>query len=222
MLLILADEIYGELHFSGDHDSIARYYPEGTIVSAGLSKWCGAGGWRLGTFTFPPQLAWLREAMASVASETFSSTSAPIQHAAITAFEGSPEIDRYIAASRRILTALSAEVTTLLTETGAKVVPPKGGFYIFPDFSPLSERLAGRGITTGSALASRALDACGVAFLPGSAFGRPAGELTARMAFVDFDGATALRQAHANPGGGLPEACRSVVDGVRRFCDWLR
>src|SRR5690606_7376175 len=82
-LVILSDEIYGELHHEGAHVSIARYYPKGTIISAGLSKWCGAGGWRLGTFTFPRELRWLLDAMASVASETYTSTSAPIQYAAV-------------------------------------------------------------------------------------------------------------------------------------------
>jgi aspartate aminotransferase len=74
---LLSDEIYGELIFDGKHLSIAKFYPEGTIISSGLSKWCGAGGWRLGTFTFPSSLSWLLEAMASMASETFTSTSAP-------------------------------------------------------------------------------------------------------------------------------------------------
>ena len=48
-IYILSDEIYGQLHHQGNHISIAKYYPEGTIISSGLSKWCGAGGWRLGT-----------------------------------------------------------------------------------------------------------------------------------------------------------------------------
>src|SRR5690606_13161959 len=47
-IYILSDEIYGQLHHEGAHISIARFYPEGTIISSGLSKWCGAGGWRLG------------------------------------------------------------------------------------------------------------------------------------------------------------------------------
>src|SRR5690606_14005864 len=47
-LMLLSDEIYGELHHKGEHISVARWYPEGTIISSGLSKWCGAGGWRLG------------------------------------------------------------------------------------------------------------------------------------------------------------------------------
>jgi aspartate aminotransferase len=94
--LVLADEIYVEANFLGEHTSIAPFYPEGTIVSSGLSKWCGGGGWRLGAFAFAfsPQLQWLKNAMATAASETYTSTSAPIQYAAIKAFQGGPEIDQ--------------------------------------------------------------------------------------------------------------------------------
>jgi aspartate aminotransferase len=70
-LVVLSDEIYGELDHRGQHRSIAEFYPEGTIVSSGLSKWAGAGGWRLGTFLFPSTLRWLQDAMAVAASETF-------------------------------------------------------------------------------------------------------------------------------------------------------
>src|SRR5690606_20032185 len=38
-IILLSDEIYGQLHHKGSHVSVARYYPEGTIVSSGLSKW---------------------------------------------------------------------------------------------------------------------------------------------------------------------------------------
>ncbi|KKL25743.1 hypothetical protein LCGC14_2402240 [marine sediment metagenome] len=95
-ILILSDEIYGETKYDGDHVSISKYYPEGTIVSGGLSKWCGAGGWRLGTFIFPKELDWLREAMCVIASETYTTVSAPIQCAAITAFRGAPSIEHYL------------------------------------------------------------------------------------------------------------------------------
>lgn len=95
-VILVSDEIYGMIHHQGQHVSIARFYPEGTIISSGLSKWCGAGGWRLGTFSFPKHLSWLLDAMAVVASETFTSTSAPIQHAAVTAFEDHPELDIYL------------------------------------------------------------------------------------------------------------------------------
>lgn len=57
----LIDEIDGELHHDGNHLSLARYDPEGIIIRAGLSKWYGAGGWRLVTFTLTEGLSWLLE-----------------------------------------------------------------------------------------------------------------------------------------------------------------
>ena len=133
-VILLSDEIYGELHHRGQHVSIARFYPEGTIISGGLSKWCGAGGWRLGTFTFPHDLHWLLEAMATVASETYTSTSAPIQYAAVRAFEGGAEIENYLAQSRRVLRHLGRHFAKALRGAGASVADPVGGFYLFPDF----------------------------------------------------------------------------------------
>ena len=49
-LIVLSDEIYSRLTFDKKYLSISNFYPEGTIISSGLSKWCGAGGWRLGFF----------------------------------------------------------------------------------------------------------------------------------------------------------------------------
>lgn len=62
-------------------------YPEGTIILTGISKWAGAGGWRLGAFSFPPELKAVREAMTVLASETYSAVSAPIQYAAMEAYK---------------------------------------------------------------------------------------------------------------------------------------
>ncbi|MHA2338323.1 MAG: pyridoxal phosphate-dependent aminotransferase, partial [Candidatus Hodarchaeales archaeon] len=95
--------VYGKLHHENNHTSIARFYPEGTIISSGLSKWAGAGGWRLGTFSFPHELKWLMNAMAVVGSETFTSVSAPIQYAAVKAFEFGKELQDYVRHCQRIL-----------------------------------------------------------------------------------------------------------------------
>jgi aspartate aminotransferase len=191
-VLVLSDEIYGELHHKGQHASIAKWYPEGTIISGGLSKWLGAGGWRLGTFVFPQELAKLREAITAVASETYTSTSAPISHAAVVAFGGGEDIDRYLTSVRRVLAAIGRQTARRLQAIGTVCAQPTGGFYVFPDFTPHAAKLAKRGITTSESLTRRLLDETGVALLPGSAFGRPESELTARLAYVDFDGAKAL------------------------------
>ncbi|MCP4443976.1 MAG: aminotransferase class I/II-fold pyridoxal phosphate-dependent enzyme [Myxococcales bacterium] len=89
-IMLLSDEIYGEVQHDGSHISISRFYPERTIISGGISGWCGAGGWCLGTFVFPKELFWLMEPIVTTVSETYTSTSAPIQHAAISAYDDSP------------------------------------------------------------------------------------------------------------------------------------
>jgi len=226
-VVLLSDEIYGQLHHKGQHISVARYYPEGTIISSGLSKWCGAGGWRLGTFTFPPELDWLLEAMASVASETYTSVSAPIQHAAVYAFRGGIRIERYLWHARRILSALGNQCAKMMNNAGVLVHPPIGGFYLFPDFSPFAERLAERGIADSKSLCERLLADTGVAILPGIVFDRPAEELTARLAYVDFDGSKALSASETIPlDEPLPEDftelwCHNVTRAVRLIIDWV-
>ena len=195
-VILISDEIYGLLHHEGKHVSIARYYPEGTIISSGLSKWCGAGGWRLGTFSFPKNLEWLMDAMAIVASETFTSTSAPIQHAAVRAFQGGPEIDEYLEKSRKVLKVLGHYLVERLRAMKLKTLMPDGAFYLFPDFENYREKLNEKGIYTSVELCNRLLEETGVAMLPGHDFGRDPDELTVRLAYVDFDGQEAL--SHVN------------------------
>ncbi|MFQ5576935.1 MAG: pyridoxal phosphate-dependent aminotransferase, partial [Anaerolineae bacterium] len=53
-LIILSDEIYALTAYGTvPHVSIARYYPEGTIITGGLSKHLSLGGWRLGVAILP-------------------------------------------------------------------------------------------------------------------------------------------------------------------------
>lgn len=225
-LLVLSDEIYGKLNHDGRHRSIAPLHPRGTIFSGGLSKWCGAGGWRLGVFVVPPAMRWLVEAMAAVGSETYTSTSAPIQHAAVRAFQDDPEIDDYLVSARMVLQALGRRAARTLERAGARVAAPEGGFYLFPDFSPLREELEAAGIRTSDDLCERALDDTGVAFLPGTAFGRDPAELNARLAYVDFDGAAALQAVQRIGTGAVDDAfleryCARTVAGIERLAEWI-
>ena len=226
-MIILSDEIYGQLHFKGQHISIARFYPEGTIISSGLSKWCGAGGWRLGTFAFPPDFDWLMNAMAAVASETYTSVSAPIQYAAVRAFRGGILIERYLLHVRRILEHLGDHSTKILREAGIQVHSPNGAFYLFLDFSPLSTKLKKKGITSSKKLCEKLLQETGVAILPGEAFQCLPEKLTARLAYVNFDGAKALSMSETIPlSENLPEYfadhyCISVIQAVQKIADWV-
>jgi len=225
-MIILSDEIYGQLHFKGEHVSIARFYPEGTIISSGLSKWCGAGGWRLGTFAFPSNYEWLMNAMSAVASETYTSVSAPIQYAAVRAFKGGILIERYLWHARRILEHLANKSTAILRKAGIQVHTPDGAFYLFIDFTPLAAKLKEKGITNSKVLCERLLKDSGVAILPGEAFQRPPEELTARLAYVNFDGAKALSTSETIPlNEKLPDNfaenhCFSVIQAMQKIADW--
>lgn len=99
-IVIIADEICGLITYKQQHTSMAELYPEGTIISGGLSKAFGAGGWRVGIWSFPKELHWLQDAMAVVASETFTSVAAPLQYAAIRAYEPDcAQLDAYLSKS---------------------------------------------------------------------------------------------------------------------------
>jgi len=227
-IFILSDEIYGQLHHKGTHISIGRFYPEGTIISSGLSKWCGAGGWRLGTFTFPKDLKWLLTKMAVVASETYTSVSAPIQFAAVQAFRGGIEIEQYLWQTRKILSALGQECAKRLNSSGIKVHLPAGGFYFFLDFTDCSHKFKQHGIHTSHELTQRLLDETGVAILAGSEFGRQPEEFTARIAYVDFDGSRALAAAETIPlheplpADFLKTNCGKVLRGIDRMVKWIK
>ncbi|KAJ0394265.1 hypothetical protein P43SY_004642 [Pythium insidiosum] len=192
-VLVISDEIYSELHHVGAHHSISKFYPEGTIVSGGLSKWCGAGGWRMGFWLFPASMAWLRHSMIVMASETYTSVASPIQHAARRAFvPDCIELAAYKEKCCKILKIIGLWCCHELREMRVTVLDPEGGFYVFPCFGTQRELLADRGILTDIELCQRVLNDTGVALLPGSAFGRDPTELYVRVAFVDFKGDIAL------------------------------
>ncbi|USE38160.1 pyridoxal phosphate-dependent aminotransferase [Endozoicomonas sp. SCSIO W0465] len=223
-VIIIADEIYGETRFSGQHHSMAGFYPEGTIISSGLSKWCGAGGWRLGTMIFPKALRAVQDAMAVIASETFTSTCAPIQYAACTAFSESSEINRYLEQSRQVLSLIARFMVDSLRGMGLQMADPVGGFYLFVSFEGFREQLMARGIKTSDDLCNNLLSDTGIAMLPGSDFGLMADQLFVRMAFVDFDGGKALgamAEGRYEPDVFVRQYCPKLYQACQRIKQWL-
>jgi aspartate aminotransferase len=225
-VVLISDEIYGLLHHTDQHVSIARFYPEGTIISSGLSKWCGAGGWRLGCFTFPKNLRWLQDAMATVASETYTATSAPIQYAAIKAFEFGDEINHYLTHSRKILRGIAKCLCYRLKELNIHSPLPHGGFYLFPNFEHYRDALEQKKIFTSVEFCKRLLKDTGVAMLPGSDFGRQPEELTARLAYVDFNGDEALQASMKMENDPIDDAflekhCHKLIEAMGVLGKWL-
>ena len=141
-VLVIADEIYGLLDHRGQHVSMARHHPEGTIVTGGLSKWCGAGGWRLGVAMLPRELSGdFKQALLGIASETWSCAPLPVQHAACAAYAWNAPVRDYLAHQRRLLAQLGNAIAQRLQAAGLRVHAPTGGFYLFPDISAYDQLL---------------------------------------------------------------------------------
>lgn len=223
-VIVVSDEIYGMLDHHGDHHSISTHYPEGTIISGGLSKWCGAGGWRLGALAFPKALGWLADAVAVAASETFTSTSAPIQYAAVTAFEPHAEMEDYLQRARRILGQLGRYCNRILNETGIENPDPQGGFYLFPDFSSYRSAFERRQIPDADALCRALLEQKGVAVLPGSEFGYPPSLFAFRLSYINFDGGKALAAASEETVDDrfIETYCPETLEAMRQIRDWIQ
>ena len=220
-LIVISDEIYAELDFSGTYKSLSHYYPQGTIISGGISKWCGAGGWRLGTMVFPEELNDLRTAIRSVSSETFTSVSAPIQYAAINAYNTSH--DRYLWASRESLAIISEFIFEELSSVGIECIKPEGGFYILCDFSKVINKSSS--IRTSKDLCKKMLAELNFANLPGSDFGLPDDDLITRMAFVDFDGSAVLKRFSNDKKfekEEIPMFFPKIYEGIKKLVKWAK
>lgn len=220
-IIVISDEIYTELDFNGNYHSISHFYPEGTIISSGLSKWCGAGGWRLGTLTFPKELKIIHDSVRSLASETFTSVSAPIQYAAVKAY--TEDHSEYLNNSRTILKKVADFVYDQLSEIGIECIRPQGGFYILCDFSKIIKH--NNIINNATTLCEQVLQNTGFAMLPGKNFGIEDEKLITRMAFVDFDGNKALSFMIDNTSikdDDFNELFPKINEGILNLKSWLK
>ncbi len=213
-LIILSDEIYSELSFNNNYKSISNFCPEKTIISTGLSKWCGAGGWRLGYFVIPENLKILKNTLNVLASETFSAVSAPIQYAAIQAFNG--DHTNYIRISRKILQTVGSYVYDNLSSNKVLINKPQGGFYLMPEFINAK-------FNSSSEMCDKILKKTGVALLPGSDFGFDEKRMLARLSFTDFNGENFMNEYekyNASDNQLIEKFAPKIIEGVNRLKKW--
>ena len=214
-ILVLSDEIYSELSFDDNYKSISSYCPENTIISTGLSKWCGAGGWRLGYFVIPNELTRLKNSLKILASETFSSVSAPIQYAAIAAHKN--DHTNYIYKSRKILKLVGEYVYNNLKSNKILIDKPQGGFYLMPEFLDMKFK-------SSQEMCSSLLTDTGVVLLPGSDFGFSKDKLITRLSFTDFDGKEFmdnLPEKQSLDDSLVDKFAPKVVEGTKRLKAWV-
>jgi aspartate aminotransferase len=159
-LFVLADEIYSEILYEGEHYSIAAFpgMAARTAILDGFSKTYAMTGWRLGYGVMPEALA---EQVARLMVNSASCTASPVQRAGLEALTGPQDAVREMVAAFRRRRDLI--VDGLNSIPGVSCREPAGAFYVFPN-------ITGTGMRSKE-FADLLLAEYGVAALSGTAFG---------------------------------------------------
>ena len=215
-LLVLSDEIYTDLTFCNKYDSISKFYPEGTFISGGLSKWCGAGGWRVGFFAVPKKLSNFLKVIVTLASESYSTVNTPSQYAAVQAYEG--DFSEYKKKTLNILRSVGNYVYSNLKSNKVLINQPQGAFYLMPEFK-------NKKFKTSSKLCEVILNETGVAMLPGSDFGFKPDKMLTRLSYTDFDGTQFfenVKDYKTISDEMVRKYAPNVVEGTTKLSNWAK
>ena len=160
-LVVLADEIYGRLQYSGEPLSIATLpgMADRTITLDGFSKTFAMTGWRMGYGVLPE---WLVPSFSRLVINSVSCTNAFAQFGAVEALTG-PQDDAD-AMRTEFIARRQIMVDGLNAIPGVTCVMPHGAFYTFPNVSSFGR--------TSSEIADHLLYDAGVCGLAGTSFGK--------------------------------------------------
>jgi len=215
-IIVLSDEIYTDLTFKSNYNSISKYYPELTFITGGLSKWCGAGGWRLGFLAVPNKLTEFLSSLKSLASESYSTVNTPTQFAAVEAYSGN--YDDYKNKVKSILNAIGSYVYNNIKSNKVLISPPQGAFYLMPEFKNTKYK-------NSSKLCEAILNETGVAMLPGSDFGFKPKKMLTRLSYTDFNGTEFFKNVtnyNSVDDDMIKKYAPHVVEGVSKLSNWAK
>jgi len=169
-IMVLSDEIYGELTYGREHVSIASLpdMRERTVLVSGFSKAYAMTGWRLGYACGPRELMALLTKLHQYAIMCAPTTA---QHAAIEAMTGG---DEDVAQMREEYDMRRRFIVDELNKLGLTCFEPEGAFYVFPS-------IKGTGMSSEE-FCQRLLTEKHVAVVPGNAFGE-SGEGFVRISY---------------------------------------
>lgn len=183
-LIVLSDEVYGELIYGDDPDeepepmSLAtpRAYRDRVVLLNGFSKAWAMTGYRIGFVAGPEDIV---DAMMKIHQYGIMSAPTLSQAAGVEAMNhGEKDVQRMRREYRRRRDFLVGALNSM----GLETVMPKGAFYLFP-----SIRSTGM---SSEDFALKLLKEYGVALVPGTAFG------TSGEGFVRISYATGMQQLH--------------------------
>ncbi len=168
-VIIVSDEIYEHITFTGKHISLATFssIADRVVTVNGVSKGYAMTGWRIGYMGAP---LWLSKACNKLQGQFTSGVSSIAQRAAlaaVTSKSDSKERMREAFLRRRDL------ICSLLGDIpGLKVRVPQGAFYVMPDISSfIGKSYSGQVIKDADDLTFFLLAEARVAMVSGSAFG---------------------------------------------------
>lgn len=169
-IMVLSDEIYAELTYSGSHVSIASIdgMKERTIIVNGFSKTYSMTGWRLGYALGPAPII---KQMTKIHQFGIMSSPTTSQYAAIEALKN---CDDAIARMREEYNMRRRLMIDSLNGMGLTCFEPEGAFYVFPS-------IKSTGLTSDE-FCERLLVEKKVAVVPGTAFGE-SGEGYVRISY---------------------------------------
>ncbi|MBE6867994.1 MAG: aminotransferase class I/II-fold pyridoxal phosphate-dependent enzyme [Ruminococcus albus] len=170
-ILVLSDEIYSELTYSGKHVSIASLpdMRERTIVINGFSKAYAMTGWRLGIAAAPRELT---SQMLKLHQYAIMSSPTVSQFAAITALR---ECDEDIIKMRDEYDMRRRYLVDAFNKLGLDCFTPQGAFYVFPCIKSTG--------LSSSDFCEKLVYTKKVAVVPGNAFGE-CGEGFVRVSYA--------------------------------------
>ncbi len=170
-ILVVSDEIYEHINFSGNHFSIGSIesMKNRTATVNGFSKGFSMTGWRLGYMGGPK---WLAAACSKIQGQFTSGANAFGQRAGIEALTQSlsptHEMEKAFLQRRDMMLSMLSNIS------GLKVNKPLGAFYIFPDVSHYFGKSSdSHTINNADDLADYLLQVAHVGLVSGSAFGAP-------------------------------------------------
>ncbi len=200
-IAVISDEIYALTTYDfSKFVSMGKIYPEGTFVTNGLSKSHAAGGYRLGYVIFPQHAIDLRRQFKKILATEYTAVSTPIQHAAVAGFEISKEMDEYFVHTRNIHQIMGEYAYHALTAIdGVRATKPDATFYLLADFNAFATDLQKAKINTSQKLSeSLIVHPYHTAIVGGDSLVLERTDFSARIAYVDYDGAKVYQEYLAN------------------------
>jgi aspartate aminotransferase len=201
-IIVISDEIYAQTTYDmKNFCSMAKVYPEGTIITNGLSKSHSAGGYRLGYVIFPSESDNLQKHFKKILATEYTATSTPTQYAAIAGFTKSKQLDDYFEVTRQIHNIMGQYTYTALNEIeGIQTTKPQATFYLLADFNSYSADFQINKISTSQKFSqSLIVHPYHTAIVGGDSLVLERNDFSARIAFVDYDGTKAMQNYISNP-----------------------